>query len=122
MITVLADAGPAVGLGHLSRAGAVVAALRAQGHEVDTYVLGGEAVDRDGIAWAALEDRVAPPPGDGPLLVDSYRVDVDALAAQRPVATFFDGVGPRPARAALTIAFTDPDGPRLACLRPMFWG
>src|SRR3954470_4718841 len=120
VITVLADAGPTVGLGHLSRAGAVAAALQAQGHPIETYVLGGQAVERDGLAWAPVADSAAP--GHGPLLIDSYRVDVEAAAAARPVATFWDGVRPRPAGARLTIAFTDPDGPRHACLRPMFWG
>jgi spore coat polysaccharide biosynthesis predicted glycosyltransferase SpsG len=120
VITVLADAGPTVGLGHLSRAGAVVAALRVQGHEAQTYVLGGLDVERDGILWEPVGDSAVP--GHGPLLVDSYRVDVDALGdAGRPVATFWDGLGHRPS-ARLTIAFTDPHGPAHACLRPMFWG
>ena len=119
-VTVLADAGPTIGLGHLSRAGAVAAALRVRGHEVTTVVVGEEGVTHDGINWIPLGDGT--PPGYGPLLVDSYRVDVAALAAARPVATFWDGVGEPPAGVQLAIALSDPDGLRLACLRPMFWG
>jgi spore coat polysaccharide biosynthesis predicted glycosyltransferase SpsG len=153
-VTVLADAGPAIGLGHLSRAGAVAAALRVRGHEVATVVIGDEGVEHDGIAWAPLGGgaplgdgpqtygeplpgsplaAASPPsdapqlvlerlPGDGPLLVDSYRVDLTALAVARPVATFWDGAGEPPRGARLAIALSGPDGPRLACLRPMFWG
>jgi spore coat polysaccharide biosynthesis predicted glycosyltransferase SpsG len=119
-VTVLADAGPSIGLGHLSRAGAVAVALRVRGHEVATVVVGDEGVTHDGIDWAPLSGGT--PPGDGPLLVDSYRVDVAALGATRPVATFWDGVGDPPRGARLAIALRGPDGPRLACLRPMFWG
>jgi spore coat polysaccharide biosynthesis predicted glycosyltransferase SpsG len=121
-ITVLADAGPSVGLGHLSRAGAVVAALRAQGHEACAHVLGDQPAEHDGIAWAALGDAAAPP-GDGPLLVDSYRVDVPALARTRPVAAFWDGTGGAPPDGVkLALSLRGPEGARLACLRPMFWG
>lgn len=134
-VTVLADAGPTVGLGHLSRAGAVAAALRAQGHAVRAVVLGAEGVEHDGIAWAAAgaggdgggEPLAAAVAGEGPLLVDSYRVDVAALArgggdSGRAVAVFWDGVGDEPEGAALAITLRGEDGPRLACLRPMFWG
>lgn len=119
-VTVLADAGPTIGLGHLSRAGAVVAALSVRGHEVVTVVVGEEGATHDGIAWAPLGGAV--PPGDGPLLVDSYRVDIEELGAARPVATFWDGVGEPPRGARLAIALRGAEGPRLACLRPMFWG
>jgi UDP-2,4-diacetamido-2,4,6-trideoxy-beta-L-altropyranose hydrolase len=137
-VTVLADAGPTIGLGHLSRAGAVAAALRVRGHEVATVVIADEGVTHDGIDWTPLGGGTPPSdgppsdngilssgatlPGDGPLLVDSYRVDVAALGATRPVATFWDGVGDPPRGAQLAIALRGPDGPRLACLRPMFWG
>ncbi|WP_445147910.1 hypothetical protein [Baekduia sp. Peel2402] len=117
-ITVVADAGPTVGLGHLSRAGAVAAALRVQGHEVLTRTLRGGAVEHDGIAWMAHEGVA----GDGPLLVDAYGADLAALGGGRPVATFWDGVGDPPDDAALAITLSGPDGVRLACLRPMFWG
>jgi len=120
-ITVIADAGPRVGLGHLSRAGAVAAALRVQGHEVLTRTLGGGAVEHDGIAWMA-HDGVA---ADGPVLVDAYGADLAALGGGRPVATFWDGAGDPPAGAALAITPGGPDGGdgvRWACLRPMFWG
>jgi spore coat polysaccharide biosynthesis predicted glycosyltransferase SpsG len=120
-ITVLAAAGPRIGLGHLSRAGAVAAALRAQGHRTATYVLGETASEHDGIAWTALGDRVAAP-GDGPLLVDAYDADLATLGAGRPVATFWDGRGAPPAGVALALTLAGPEGPRLACLRPMFWG
>lgn len=122
-VTVLADAGPRVGLGHLSRAGAVAAALRAQGHAVTTLVLGEEDVEHDGIAWAAAGEAAALA-GDGPVLVDSYRVDVAALArgGARKVAVFWDGVGAEPQGGALAITLRGAEGPRLACLRPMFWG
>jgi UDP-2,4-diacetamido-2,4,6-trideoxy-beta-L-altropyranose hydrolase len=119
-VTVLADAGPSIGLGHLSRAGAVAAALRVRGHEVATVVIGDEGATHDGIEWAPLSGGT--PPGAGPLLIDSYRVDVAALGATRPIATFWDGVGDPPRGARLAIALRGPDGPRLACLRPMFWG
>lgn len=119
-VTVLADAGPTIGLGHLSRAGAVAAALRARGHAVTTHVCSEHPVEHDGVVWAPTGD--APPPGDGPLLVDSYRADVAALAGSRPVAAFWDGVGDPPGDVALAITLSGPEGPRLACLRPMFWG
>jgi UDP-2,4-diacetamido-2,4,6-trideoxy-beta-L-altropyranose hydrolase len=119
-VTVLADAGPAIGLGHLSRAGAVAAALRVRGHEVTTVVVGDEGVAHDGIHWTPLGDLA--PPGHGPLLVDSYRVDVTALSTARPVATFWDGVGDPPHDVQLAITLAGADGPKLACLRPMFWG
>jgi UDP-2,4-diacetamido-2,4,6-trideoxy-beta-L-altropyranose hydrolase len=119
-VTVLADAGPAIGLGHLSRAGAVAAALRVRGHEVTTVVVGDEGLLHDGIHWKPVGDLA--PPGHGPLLVDSYRVDVGALSTARPVATFWDGAGDPPPGVDLAITLAGPDGPRLACLRPMFWG
>jgi spore coat polysaccharide biosynthesis predicted glycosyltransferase SpsG len=119
-VTVFADAGPEIGLGHLSRAGAVAAALRVRGHAVATMVVGDEGVTHDGIGWTPLGDL--PPPGRGPLLVDSYRVDVAALSARRPVATFWDGTGDPPPGVDLAITLAGPAGPKLACLRPMFWG
>jgi spore coat polysaccharide biosynthesis predicted glycosyltransferase SpsG len=122
MITVLADAGPTVGLGHLSRAGAVVAALRAQGHAARPVVLGEEGVEHDGIAWEPVGDGSGPLTGDGPVLVDSYRVEPRAVAGGRPVAVFWDGTGAEPEGVALALTLRGPEGARLACLRPMFWG
>jgi spore coat polysaccharide biosynthesis predicted glycosyltransferase SpsG len=120
-VSVLAASGPGVGLGHLSRAGAVAAALRAQGHDVTTLTPGDAPVEHDGIAWTPLPAGTAPD-GDGPLLVDVYGADLAALGrGRRPVATFWDGAG-APPDADLALTLAGPDGPRLACLRPMFWG
>jgi spore coat polysaccharide biosynthesis predicted glycosyltransferase SpsG len=122
-VSVLAASGPGVGLGHLSRAGAVAAALRAQGHRVATCTPAAGAVEHDGIAWEPLGGAGddTPPPGDGPLLVDVYGADLAALSRGRRLATFWDGTGAAPdADLALTLA--GPEGLQLACLRPMFWG
>jgi UDP-2,4-diacetamido-2,4,6-trideoxy-beta-L-altropyranose hydrolase len=126
--TVIADAGPAVGLGHLSRAGAAAVALRCHGFEVRALLCGGDAraLTRDGISWTPMDGL---PTEGGLTLVDSYLLDRDAFPALRqhgPVVAFVDPVGDAP--DADVVIGNELDHPHAlealhyACLRPMFWG
>jgi len=126
--TIVADAGPASGLGHLSRAGAAAVALRCHGFDVRALVLGSdEPIVRDGIRWTPVDQ--APRAIKGVVVVDSYLLDADAVAAIRgagPLLAFADGAR-RPPAADILVGhgLDDPcalDGLVFACLRPMFWG
>lgn len=126
--TVVADTGPAAGLGHLSRAGAVAVALRCHGFAVRALALGApEPISRDGIEWTPVH-RV-PSDVDGVAVVDSYLLDAAALEEVRgsgPLVAFVDGPAAPPA-ADIVVGFgvddeRAVDGAAHACLRPMFWG
>src|SRR3954469_1629433 len=93
--TVIADAGPTVGLRHLSRAGAAAVALRCHGFVVSALLCGDDAepLTRDGIAWTPMDGL--PARRAGLTLVDSYLLDRDAFPALReqgPVVAFVDPV------------------------------
>lgn len=103
-VLVLADGGPEAGLGHVSRATGLTAALRERGVEVDAQVL--EPTDHVQSLEAA--DVV---------VLDSYRVQPEDLSTTAPVVAFHDAGDP-PDGAALVV-----DGARFehACLKPAFW-
>lgn len=121
----MADAAPAVGMGHVSRCSALAAAV---GEPVRCLAYEAPApLERDGVAWepwsgplTALEAGVA--------VIDGYRFDTIAeVAARLPVAIFHDG-GPVPDGVALVIApIAGADHPGTlaglehACLRRVFW-
>ncbi len=107
-IAAFADAGAAIGLGHLRRTGVLAEALRARGHRVLLATpcpppdAGGEA---DGLAR-----RVTRAPGELPAadvtLVDSYRVTAAELAARRrasPRLAMLDDLADRRLDADLVI-------------------
>jgi spore coat polysaccharide biosynthesis predicted glycosyltransferase SpsG len=131
-ITLVADAGPDAGLGHVSRASAVAVALRCRGIETRHLAFGeSEPFDCDGVTWAPMGDE-APIAGNGTLVVDSYRLAPDELAraARLRRLVLMHDHGPVPEGASLVIsAVGQPSGsaPRIsgleyAALRPSFWG
>jgi UDP-2,4-diacetamido-2,4,6-trideoxy-beta-L-altropyranose hydrolase len=103
-VIVLADGGPEAGLGHVSRATGLTAALRERGVDATFVVL-----------------TAADPPGGldsvDVVVLDSYCLTPDDLRASAPVAVFHD-VGEAPGGAALVIDGADFDH---ACLRPEYW-
>jgi spore coat polysaccharide biosynthesis protein SpsF len=130
---LVADAAPAVGLGHVSRCSAVAVALAARGVPVRCLAHGAEReLARDGVRWAPSADPTEARAGEPALVVfDGARIDpavVSAAARELPVAVFSDG-GPVPAGVALVISPIAPPPPgdalhglEHACLRPAFWG
>jgi spore coat polysaccharide biosynthesis predicted glycosyltransferase SpsG len=131
--TLIADAGPDAGLGHLSRTGAVAWALRARGAETRCFAWGAEKpLERDAIRWEPLSVSEPPPRGDV-VVLDSYRADpavAEELVRDCRLVLMHDS-GEVPAETAVvvsTVGETGEDGPlrlvglRYACLRPGFWG
>jgi UDP-2,4-diacetamido-2,4,6-trideoxy-beta-L-altropyranose hydrolase len=130
--TLIADAGPAAGLGHLSRTSAVAVALRSRDIDVRCLAWGADtAFEKDGLVWEPLARSEQPPTGAVTVL-DTYEAPaelVSSLAAQTRLALMHDR--DVPAEAALvtsTVGGGAPtgalrlDGLRYACLRPSFWG
>jgi spore coat polysaccharide biosynthesis predicted glycosyltransferase SpsG len=130
--TVIADAGPSAGLGHLSRTGAVAAALRSRGIEVRCIAWGADGpIERDGLTWEPLARSERPPTGAVTVL-DTYEAPADlvaSLAAQTRLALMHDRDVPE--EAAIVTSTVGGNGragtlslygPRYACLRPPFWG
>jgi spore coat polysaccharide biosynthesis predicted glycosyltransferase SpsG len=120
MITVVADAAPAVGMGHVSRCSAVAGALgtgvRCLGYEAE------RSFERDGVHWEAWNGPLAAL--EGVVVLDGYRfTDVEALAARTTLVLFHDG-GTLPEGAALVVApivGVGLGGLEYACLRREFW-
>jgi UDP-2,4-diacetamido-2,4,6-trideoxy-beta-L-altropyranose hydrolase len=132
-IILVADAGPAAGLGHLSRSAAVAVALRCRGIETHCYAYGAEApFDRDGLHWTPLSDpRLVG--GARVLVVDSYQVRRETLveAARTSRLVVMHDFGDPPEGAALVVGVANESsesaprllgGPAYAALRPAFWG
>ena len=127
-VALIADAAPDVGLGHLTRTGAVAAALVARGRSVSCHGFGAaRVIERDGLTWHPLEPG-APPPEAGLRLVDSYRMDAAELPADVPLVVMHDRGDPPP-NAARVVSVASPEtgerwlsGLRHACLRRSFWG
>lgn len=127
--TLVADAGPSVGLGHLARSSALAGALRELEIEVVTLGLGAPTpVTIDGVEWSPTRDL------DGleaeAVVLDSYSVAAEVparLARTGTLALFLDGEVP-PKDAALVVdvgGAGEPDerlllGLRFACLRRQF--
>ena len=103
-VLVLADGGHEAGLGHVSRAAGLTAALRERGVEVDAQVL--EATEH--VQRLEAADVV---------VLDSYRVQPEDLSTTAPVVAFHDAGDP-PAGAVLVVDGTSFEH---ACLRPAFW-
>ena len=130
---LVADAAPAVGLGHVSRCSAVAVALAARGVPVRCLAHQAEgALVRDGVRWAAAAAAEEARGHDPGLIVfDGARIEpavVTDTARAVPVAVFSDG-DQVPAGVALVIAPIAPPPPgevlhglEHACLRPAFWG
>ena len=125
MISIVADGGPGVGLGHLGRCSAIAGALRARGLEVTCHAYGAdEPVTIDGVEWnpgAAGGDVV---------VLDSYTMPADerdALVAGAPLAAMHD-FGGAPPGAALVVSVGGERRPGVlaglayAPLRAPFWG
>jgi UDP-2,4-diacetamido-2,4,6-trideoxy-beta-L-altropyranose hydrolase len=132
-VTLIADAGPDAGLGHLSRTGAVAWALRVRGAETRCLAWGADQpLERDAIRWEPL-GLSEPAPRDEVVVLDSYRAGpetAEELAADGALVLMHDSGDP-PAETAIvvsTVGEAGGDGPlRLvgldyACLRPGFWG
>ena len=103
-VLVLADGGPEAGLGHVSRATGLSAALRERGVDVEVQVL--ESTQH--VQRLEAADVV---------VLDSYRVQPVDLSTTAPVVAFHDAGDP-PDGAVLVV-----DGTRFehACLKPAFW-
>ena len=126
---VVADACEGVGLGHISRSGAVALALRRLGTApLSCFGLGAAApLELDGQRWEPLRSLEGLP--IAPVLVlDSYRAPagtVEELAGGRR-SSMHDSQ-PVPEQTALVLSLTADAGPRTidglrdACLRPPFW-
>jgi UDP-2,4-diacetamido-2,4,6-trideoxy-beta-L-altropyranose hydrolase len=130
--TLIADAGDAAGLGHLSRTGAVAVALRSRAMEVRCIAWGADApIERDGLVWEPLA-RSERPPTAAVTVLDTYEASAElvaSLAAETRLALMHDR--DVPADAALVTSTVGGDAPagairlhglRYACLRPSFWG
>ncbi len=123
---IVADGGPAVGLGHLARSSAIAAALHARGAAVRCLAYGADSPTRvDAIEWEPYSA-----PRAGTLLLDSYvmpAAERAAIAERSTLVVLHDHGEPTPG-TALTIAVTGEPGPdRLtglayAPLRPPYWG
>ena len=132
-VTLVADAGDQAGLGHISRSSAVAIALRCRGIETRCYAIGiAEAFERDGVSWSPLAGENLLTVSTGVLVVDSYRLPPEALAAAAASArlVLMHDQGDVPAAAALVIAAAAQpagderhlNGLAYAALRPSFWG
>ena len=124
-VRLLAEAGPAAGMGHLARCSALARALRFRGIEIETLAVGLEhRAEIDDLVWLpAAEAAVSP---DGLTVVDGYGLP-ERLSGVGKTASMHrrwgDGVDPpvlhlelgaEPAPDALTeLSF--------ACLRAPFW-
>lgn len=130
---IAADGRAEAGFGHLSRAGALAAALTERGYHVATCAVGAaHDLDRD-VAWRAapmLSDCPQPRP-DGALVVDAYACDAPSARAGAPdaVIVMFADDSARAAGAdlAISVAGSAPGATRVlsgfrhACLRREFW-
>jgi spore coat polysaccharide biosynthesis predicted glycosyltransferase SpsG len=128
-VTLVADAAPDVGLGHITRTGALAVALRARGTAVACHGYGAtKPFERDGVEWQPLASPAELPEPAGVLVLDSYRLDAGELPDGGPLVVMHDQAG-APDRAALVVSVASADpgdrwltGPRHACLRRSFWG
>jgi len=135
-VTVVADAAPSAGLGHLSRSTALAVALAADGIEVRCLGYGlGDPIERDGVDWQPLPDGGVELGAGDAIVFDSYEIrPVDAVARgdvpDRLIA--FHDQGEPPARALLVVSIATETAPEVpgqtwltgfehACLRPPFW-
>jgi spore coat polysaccharide biosynthesis predicted glycosyltransferase SpsG len=119
VVLLVADAGEAVGLGHLSRLGAIADGLRELGLEPDCLGHGAQLpVEHAGSRWEPADRAkvVAEAAGREIVVVDSYLLGGDALAriaAGSRLAATHDGGDP-PAAAELLIAPALPARPHRA--------
>lgn len=133
-VLVVADGGPAAGLGHIARCSAIAVGLEARGLHCRCVAVGADRAPLSAVCWEAAQagDQI---PACGPplLLLDSYHLDPHAIrvrARARRLAVMHD-IGPLPPGADLTVT-TDPllaeakpgvvGGPGMSCLGPRFWG
>jgi spore coat polysaccharide biosynthesis predicted glycosyltransferase SpsG len=129
---LIADAGPASGLGHLSRLSAIAVALRCRGFETRCHAYEATgAFELDGVPWAPWVEGDTPPSGVDVVLLDSYRLRPETAVGGRlpPVVVMHDH-GRVPTGAALVVSAgaTPSEDPRwlagfsYAALRPTYWG
>src|SRR5262249_12973138 len=127
------DAGREAGLGHVARSSAVATALRCREIETRCLAHGADEPFRfDGVDWAPLNGNELPEANGHVLLIDSYRLSPEAVAASarpsRLVVMHDDGdVPPGAALAISVVGAPDATAGRLsgleyAALRPGFWG
>lgn len=133
LAVVVADGGSEGGLGHVARSSALAVALGRLGVGVRCLALGADGpLELDGVSWepiVRLGD--APLAGASVLVLDSYRLgddEVAALPAALPLVVLQEHLTP-PARAALVVSAgaepgADPRrvaGLEYVSLRPAFW-
>lgn len=131
---LLADAGPAVGLGHISRCGAVGVALRCRGFRTRCLAHGlAGPLERDGLDWEPLDARDATTMAADTVIADGYRLPsllLEEHARRAPLVVLHEHVPAPPGAALVVAAAGDPQtgsaaqlrGFRYAALRPCFWG
>jgi spore coat polysaccharide biosynthesis predicted glycosyltransferase SpsG len=131
-VSVLADAFPDAGLGHLSRSSAIATALACRGISVMRFAFGADAqLERDGVRWSSWDTSTPSPPGRV-LVVDSYRLsreELASLAGSRPLVLLHDATESPPDAALVISVAAERDsgnhhltGLEYAALRPDFWG
>ena len=129
LIVFVADAGPAAGLGHLSRCSSLAIALQVRGATTATYGVGLRAdATRCGVTWEPVSRLDAG--GASAIVIDSYGAADPLraeLAAVAPIVEFNDDPA-RKSDAALVIALeagsarlNELAGFKWACLGPTFW-
>lgn len=111
-VLLVADAGPAAGLGHLQRSSVLARALRDRG--IETRCLGHAAenvIEREGVEWQPLSGPgLASAATADAAIIDSYTLPGEALAAAAataPLVVIHD-LGEPPAEASLVVAPSDP--------------
>jgi spore coat polysaccharide biosynthesis predicted glycosyltransferase SpsG len=134
LLLLLADAFPAAGLGHVSRATAVADAARETGLAPRCLALGArEPLERDGIRWEpvrGLEDA-GDPAVFAAIVLDSYELPPPVVAAWAPGVPLvvMHDLGGVPPEAALVVAPAREEageerlltGLAYACLRRAYW-
>ena len=130
---IAADGRAEAGLGHLSRSGAVAAALAERGHVVAPYALGAAHDFERDVAWraAAVLSDCPQPRRSGALVLDAYACDSSSAREFAPdcLLVMFADDSARAAGSdlAISVAGSAPgaahvlSGFRHACLRQQFW-
>src|SRR5262249_41161851 len=130
---LVADAGREAGLGHVARSSAVAVALRSRGVDTRCCASGAsEPFGFDGVDWAPLTSGELPDVHGHVLVIDSYRLSQETVAAagrsNRLVVMHDQGGVPPGAALVVSAAGAAGDGPgrlsglAFAALRPGYWG
>jgi spore coat polysaccharide biosynthesis predicted glycosyltransferase SpsG/RimJ/RimL family protein N-acetyltransferase len=127
-VVLIADAGPAAGLGHLARTSALGAALREREVPIIAFGLGlSRPAERNGVSFAlAPEDGY---PRASAVVLDSYEAGAALRCSLRTIAPLvvFSDEGEPPREADLCVSSSHStrrrclSGVAFACLGPPYW-